>query len=156
MGSKSNGVILVDENEVEYVEDSVEPSAEQISRFLNAQRRRIFNAPGLEKSGASALRDHEEMRKEEEAFEEADYIRAMQKLAILKQPPGVIAFCFVMTGTGSSVFYSLNLEKRNKAIALLRGLLARAINVSPAEISVGKIQDTTSSTLNECCDIEVA
>ena len=126
----------------------------QISRFLNAERHRIFNATGLEKIGPLVNRDNEE-NAHEEAFEEADYRRAMQKLAILQEPPGVIAFCFVMTGTGSSVFHSPNVEKRDKSIALLRGLLAKAISVSAAEISVGKIQDTTSGTLSECCDIEV-
>jgi hypothetical protein len=156
MGSKSKGVVLVDEHDIEYVEDRVDPSSEQISRFLQVERRRIFNAPGLQKSEAHTETEGEDLQDEEDAFEEADYKRAMQKLAILQEPLGVIAFCFVMTGTGSSVFFSPNLEKREKALTLLRGLLAKAISVSSAEISVGKIQDTTSSTLNECCDIEVA
>ena len=154
MGAQSSGFVLVDEDDMEYVEDIVEPSKEQMLRFLRAEKRRILNATGLQKE-VENVPENTEGNEDQELLEELDYQRAMKMLAKIKGSPGVIACCFVMTGTGSNVFYHANLDKRGKSIKLFRKTLAKAIGVSTAEISIGKIQDTTSSVLSECCDIEV-
>lgn len=155
MGSNSKGFVLIDEEDLEYIADIVEPSKEQIQRFLRAERRRILNDTGLQKDDGHPKEETEEAAEDEEKLEEEDYRRAMKILRQLRASPGVIAVCFVVTGTSSSAFYSPNLEKREASITLFRRVLAKAIGLSTAEVSVGKIQDTTSGVLTECCDIEV-
>jgi len=155
MGSKSKGFVLVDEDDLEYVADIMEPSKEQIRRFLQAEKRRILNDTGLQKGDEHVKEEAEQDAGEAERLEEEDYRRAMQILAQIQSSPGVIACCFVLTGTSSSMFYSPNLQKRDATIAIFRRTLAKAISVSTAEISINKIQDTTSGPLSESCDIEV-
>lgn len=153
MGAQSSGFVLVDEEDMEYIADIVEPTKEQMLRFLRAEKRRILNANTLQQE--VDVPENTEADEDDEKLEELDYQRSMKMLAKIKESPGVIACCFVMTGTGSNVFYHANLDKREKSIKLFHKTLAKAIHVSTAEISIGKIQDTTSSVMSECCDIEV-
>lgn len=155
MGSNSKGFVLVDEDDFEYVADIVEPSKEQIRRFLQAERRRLLNDTGLQKGDEHVKEEAEQDAGEYENFEEEDYRRAMKILAQIQASPGVIACCFIATGTSSSKFYSPNLQKRDATITIFRRTLAKAIGVSTAEISINKIQDTTNGPLSESCDIEV-
>jgi len=154
MGAKTPGFVLVDDDDLEFIADIVEPTDEQVSMFLRAETRR-FNAKNLMKAEKTKKKEHDELDEDEEKLEEEDYQRAMKILAKLHEPPCIIAFCFVMTGTGSSVFYSPNTERREWSLKILRRLLAKGICLSSAEITIGKVQDTTSGTLSECCDIEV-
>lgn len=154
MGSKSKGFVLVDEDDLEYVAD-IEPSKEQIRRFLLAERRRILNDTGLQKGDEHVKEEAEQDAGEAERLEEEDYCRAMKILAQIQASPGVIACCFVLTGTSSSMFYCPDLQKRNATIAIFRRTLAKAISVSTAEISINKIHNSTSGSLSESCDIEV-
>ena len=151
MGSKAKGFVLINDEGDEYTADILEPSKEQMLKFLASEKRRIDNRlqEGL------VPQNTEEMDEDAATIEEADYQRAMKILSKLHESPGVIACCIIMTGTGSSTFYSPNLEKREKCIALLRRTLAKAIDISCAEISIGKIKDTTAGALSECCDVEV-
>ena len=160
MGAKSLGFVLVDEEDVEFDAGFCEPSKEQMRRFLNAERRRILNQRGLverhgDKPAKSAVANGGDAL-DEEALEEIDYQRAMRSLAILQASPRVVAWCLVLTGTGSSAFLSPDQNKSQHAITLLRRLLSKAIGVSMPEMSVGKIMDTTSGILSDSCDIDFA
>ena len=69
MGAKTPGFVLVDDDDLEFIADIVEPTDEQVSMFLRAETRR-FNSKNLMKDEKTKKKEHDEVDEDEEKLEE--------------------------------------------------------------------------------------